>query len=163
MKVYKLLSYGFTYIAPVLVGYFVFYQDQEVKVKLSLAGMIGLILVFLTYYKKFKDYQKRQEQAHETARNLGQASETVNFIALGLLNFTFTSIPFFIVLLVERVLLNYSGNAVMGIGFLLASFFVGEFFNILYRTSEQVKIREKLVAKEKAHIEELTQQIKDRT
>lgn len=161
MKLYKVLSIAFNYIAPVLVGYFLFFQEQELKVKMSLAGIVGLILLFLTYYKKFKDYKEQQEQAHENARNLGQASHTVNFITLGVVSFIFTAIPFFIVLLLDRVLLNYSGNATIGISFLLMSFFVGEFFNILHRTSEQVKIREALVKKEQEHIDAITQKIKD--
>lgn len=162
MRLYKLLNVGFYYIAPLLISYFVFFQDQPTATKLSISGLVAGVLLFLTYYKKFKDYQKAQLQAHENARNLGQVSQTVNFILLAILNFGFTIIPFVLILLVDSALRSYSGNASLGISFLLLSFGVAEMFGVMSHTAEQKKIQEALVSKTQADNERLAEIIKDK-
>lgn len=162
MKLYRLLNVGFYYISPLLIAYFVFFQDQSTSTKLSVTGLIASVLLFLTYFKKFKDYQKEKLQAHENARNLGQVSQTTNFVILAVLNFAFTIIPFVIVLLIDSALRSYSGNATLGISFLLLSFGVAEMFGVMYHTSEQKKIQEKLVQKTQAENERLADIIKDK-
>lgn len=162
MKLYKFLQLGFYYLAPILIAFFVFFQDQSTSTKLSTAGLIALVLLFLTYYKKFKDYQKEKLQAHENARNLGQVSQTVNFVILAVLNFTFTIIPFVIVLLIDSALRSYSGNATLGISFLMLSFGVSEMFGVMYHTSEQKNIQEKLVKKTQDENERLAEIIKEK-
>lgn len=162
MKLYKFLQAGFYYLAPILIAFFVFFQDQSTSTKLSMSGLIALVLIFLTYYKKFKDYQKEKLQAHENARNLGQVSQTVNFVILAVLNFAFTIIPFIIVLLIDSALRSYSGNATLGISFLILSFGVSEMFGVMYHTREQKKIQEKLVAKTQDENERLAEIIKEK-
>lgn len=161
MKLFKLLYIGFYYIAPLTIAFLLFFQGESVKTKWSFVGLIGGVLLFLTYYKKFKEYQKTQLQAHETAKNLGQVSHSVNFILLAILNFVFTVIPFVLILLVDSVLRSYSGNASLGISFLLLSFAVAEFFHVLAYTSEQQHIQEALVKKTQKDNERLAEVIKE--
>jgi tellurite resistance protein TehA-like permease len=121
------------------------------------------VVLFLTDYKQFKEYEKTQRQAHETAKNLGQVSKSVNFVVLAGLNFTFTVIPFIIVLLIDGILRSYSGNATVGISFLIISFAVAEFFGVLAHTSEQKKIQEQLHAQTQADNERLAKVIKEQS
>lgn len=162
MKLYRLLNISFYYAAPLVISYTLFFRDQPTATKLSISGLVLGVLLFLTYYKKFKDYQKAQLQAHENARNLGQVSQTVNFVILAGLNFGFTIIPFVLILLVDSALRSYSGNATLAISFLLLSFGVAEMFGVLYHTSEQAKIQEKLAEKTKADNERLAEVIKEK-
>jgi phosphoglycerol transferase MdoB-like AlkP superfamily enzyme len=161
MRLYKLLRIVFYYIAPLVIAFLLFVQGESVKTQWSFVGLIGLVLLFLTYYKGFKDYEKTQRQAHETAKNLGQVSKSVNFILLAVVRFGFTITPFLIVLLVDAILRSYSGNATIGISFLLISFAVAEFFGVLAHTAEQKTIQERLHAQTQADNERLAQVIKE--
>lgn len=160
MKLYRLLQLVFYYVAPLFVALFVFFDGQETRTKVSMTGLVGLILLFLTFYKRFIDYRKEKLQAHETAKNLGQLSQSVNFTVLAGLNFTFTAIPFIIVLLIDSTLRTYSGNPTLGISFLLLSFGVSEFFGVMYRTHEQKKIQDQLLKKTQEENERIAKAVK---
>lgn len=162
MKIYKLLSVLFYYVSPLVVAFLVFYQGQETKTIWSFNGIILLIILFLVFYNKFKAYYKEKKQAHENARNLGQVSHQINFVTLSLGNYFFTSLPFLILILLEQAIKSYNGSIALAVGYLLISFFISSFFDILYYQSEQKKIANKLKEKEREESEKIAQIIKDR-
>ena len=161
MKIYKLFSVLFFWVAPILVGFLVFYKGQETKTVWSFNGIIILIILFLVFYNRFKNWYKEKKQAHETARNLGQVSQSTNFILLALGNYFFVSIPFLILVLLEGAVKSYDGSITQAVGYLLLSLGVSQFFDVLYYQAEQKKIQEKLVAKAKEESEQLIQAIKE--
>ena len=162
MKIYKILSILFYWVSPIVVAFLVFYQGQETKTVWSFNGIILLIILFLIFYNKFKTYYKEKKQAHETARNLGQISHEINFITLSLGNYFFTSLPFLILILLEQAIESYDGSITIAVGYLLISFFISSFFDILYYQSEQKKIAYKLKEKTQEESERIAQIIKDK-
>lgn len=162
MKLYKILSWLFLFIAPNIIGFFAFYQGQEPKVAFSFSGIFLLIFVFLLLYNRFREWRKLKLHAHETARNLGQVSHTVNFTLLGLANFVFMSIPFIILTLLDTVLKSYQGNISLWVGYLLISIGVAQVFEVIYYQTDQKRIRERLLQEQVEHNELLAQRIKDK-
>ena len=160
MKLYKILSGVFFLAVPNVIGFFAFYQGQEPKVAWSFSGIFLLLFVFIVAYNRFKAWHKEQRQAHETARNLGQVSHTVNFTLLGIVDFFFTATPFLILTLLDGVLKNYEGNLSIWVGYILLSLFVAHLFNIIYFETEQKKIRQAILDREKATNQALVEQIK---
>lgn len=152
----------FLFIVPITIGFLTFYQGQETKVAWSFAGIFILILIFLSYYVKYKSWYKTKKQAHETARNLGQVSHTTNFFILGLTNFLFTSIPFAILILLESAIRNYEGNISVHVGYLLISVFVSQLFDTLYYYTEQTQIKERLNKEIQEQTEQLAKNIRER-
>lgn len=162
MKLYKLLSWLFLLIVPNVIGFFAFYQGQEPKVAFSFSGIFILLFIFILLYNKFKEWHKTQKQAHETARNLGQTSHTVNFTLLGFANFFFMSVPFIVLSLLDGVLKSYQGNISLWVGYLLISIAISQFFDVVYYQTEQKRIKERLLNDTLAHNEKLAQTIKDK-
>jgi len=162
MKLYRFLQICFYYLVPLFIAFFIILVEQETSTKLNFTGLVALVLIFLSFYKRFRDYKKEKLHAHETAKNLGQISQSVNFILLGVLNFTFTVIPFIIVVLIDNTLKSYTGNAAVGISFLILSFGLSEFFGVLYRTNEQKKIQDDLYKKTEKENERLAKVIKSK-
>jgi membrane protease YdiL (CAAX protease family) len=161
MKIYKALSLLFLFVVPNIVGFLVLYQGQETKVSWSFNGIFILIILFLLFFNRFRTWYKEKKQAHETARNLGQISHTTNFTILALGNFFFLSIPFLILILLEQAVESYEGSIAKAVGYLLLSFFISQFFDVLHYQSEQSKIREKLVEATKKESEALAEAIKE--
>lgn len=161
MKVYKLLSYLFFWVVPNIVGFLVFYKGQELKTVWTFNGIFLLLILFLIFYNRFRTYYKEKKQAHETARNLGQISHTTNFITLALGNYFFLSVPFLILILLEQAVKNYDGSISQAITYLLLSFAVSQFFDVLFYQSEQKKISEKIVEQAKKESEQIAQAIKE--
>lgn len=161
MKAYKLLSHLFFWVVPNIVGFLVFYKGQELKTVWTFNGIFILLLLFLIFYNRFKLYYKEKKQAHETARNLGQISHTTNFITLALGNYFFLSVPFLILILLEQAVKNYDGSISQAITYLLLSFAVSQFFDVLFYQSEQKKISEKIVEQAKKESEQIAQAIKE--
>lgn len=162
MKVFKLIAWIFYYIAPLTLGFFAVYDGQETSVALSFSGIFALLIVFLVLYTRFKSWYKDKRQAHETARNLGQVSHTTNFIGLGVANLIFMSIPLLIVMLLDNVVANYNGNLSVWIGFIILSWSVATFFTIMFDYSEQKKIKDAELAKQKEETDKLIKEIKGR-
>jgi len=162
MKAFKLIAWIFFYIAPLTLGFFAFYEGQETKVAWSFTGIFTLLITFLVLYTRFKSWYKDKRQAHETARNLGQLSHTTNFIGLGVANLTFMAIPLLIVMLLDNVIADYDGDLSVWIGYILLSWGVATFFNIMFDYSEQKKIKDKEITKQKEETDKLIQEIKGR-
>jgi large-conductance mechanosensitive channel len=162
MKLYKVLYWLFISVVPLSVGWLAFYDGQDTQVVWSFSGIFILLIIFISLYNKHKTWYKEQKQAHETARNLGQLSHTVNFWLMGVSAFIFTAIPFIVLGLLDGVLTAYEGNITLWIGYLLISFAVGHFFNTLNYYSEQKKIYDKQVKQQQAHNEALANEIKER-
>lgn len=161
MKIYKFFSFLFFWIAPLIIGFVVFYEGQEVKTVWSFNGIIILVILFLSFYSRFKTWYKEKKQAHETARNLGQVSHSINFILLALGNYFFIAIPFVILILLEGAVKSYDGSITQAVGYLLLSIGVSQFFDVLYYQSEQKKIQQKIVNKVQQESEELVKAIKE--
>lgn len=162
MKLYKVLA-GFFYLAvPNVIGFFAFYQGQEPKVAWSFSGIFLLLFVFIVAYNRFKAWHKEQRQAHETARNLGQVSHTVNFVLIGITDFFFTSVPFIVLLLLDNVLKNYQGNLSIWVGYILLSLGIAHLFNIIFYETEQKNIKQSILDKQKATNDALVEQIREK-
>jgi hypothetical protein len=84
----------------------------------------------------------------------------VNFTLLGIVDFFFTATPFLILTLLDGVLKNYEGNLSVWVGYILLSLFVAHLFNIIYFETEQKKIKQAILDKEKATNQALVEQIK---
>lgn len=162
MKIFKALSYLFFFIVPVVVGFVVFYGGQKTTVAWTFNGIFLLIILFLSFYSRFRTWYKEKKQAHETARNLGQISHTTNFTILALGNLFFLSTPFLILILLEQAIQSYEGSVGQAVGYLIVSFGISQFFDVLYYQSEQKKIKERLVEQATKESEELAQAIKDK-
>lgn len=162
MKIFKALSYLFFFIVPVVVGFVVFYGGQKTSVAWTFNGIFLLIILFLSFYSRFRTWYKEKKQAHETARNLGQISHTTNFTILALGNLFFLSTPFLILILLEQAIQSYEGSVGQAVGYLIVSFGISQFFDVLYYQSEQKKIKERLVEQATKESEELAQAIKDK-
>lgn len=162
MKIFKALSYLFFFIVPVVVGFVVFYGGQKTSVAWTFNGIFLLIILFLSFYSRFRTWYKEKKQAHETARNLGQISHTTNFTILALGNLFFLSTPFLILILLEQAIKSYEGSVGQAVGYLIVSFGISQFFDVLYYQSEQKKIKERLVEQATKESEELAQAIKDK-
>lgn len=162
MKIYKLFSYIFLILVPLSIGFVTFYEGQETKVAWSFGGIFLLILIFLSYYGKYKSWYKIKKQSHETARNLGYVSQSTNFVLLGLSNFFFNSIPFYILILLEIALNNYSGNISVHVGYVILSLLISQFFDIIYNYTEQANIKEKQSKEVREATEKLAENIKSR-
>lgn len=157
----RILSKLFLFIPPLVLSFFAFYEGQKTSVAFSFSGIFLLIIVWLTFYKRFKEWHKEQRQAHQTARNLGQLSHETNFTVLHLGNFFFTSVPFVILILFDRVLASYKGNLSLWIVGIIVSIGVSSFFGVLADYKEQLKIKVKQAEDGKAHAEQLAKTIKD--
>ena len=162
MKIFKIASLAFFFIVPNIVGFLVLYQGQKTSVAWSFNGIFILIILFLLFFNRFRTWYKEKKQAHETARNLGQISHTTNFTVLALGNLFFTSTPFLILILLEQAVKAYEGSLAQAVGYLILSFSISQFFDVLYYQSEQKKIREKLAVHAQKESEELAQAIKDK-
>ena len=162
MKAFKFISWLFYWIVPLTLGFFAVYDGQETKVALSFTGIFALLIVFLSLYKRFKDWYKEKRQAHETARNLNQLSHTTNFIGLGIANLVFMSIPLLILMLLDNVVAEYNGNLSLWVGFILLSWSIATFFTVMFDYSEQRKIKDKELAKQKEETDKLIKEIKGR-
>jgi Ca2+/Na+ antiporter len=162
MKLYKVLAGLFYLGVPNVIGFFAFYQGQEPKVAWSFSGIFLLLFVFIVAYNRFKAWHKEQRQAHETARNLGQVSHTVNFTLMGIVDFFFTSVPFIVLILLDGVLKSYDGNLTIWIGYILLSLFVAHLFNIIYYVTEQKSIKQAILDKQQASNQALVEQIREK-
>lgn len=160
MRLFKLLSFVFLYIAPLTIAFIYLYQKQEAEVSFGFSAIILLVVVWVKLYGAFKKWLALKEQAHEVARNLGQESKTTNFYVIEFANFMFLAFPFVILIWLDYVLKNYNGNAGLVMSFILVSFLASGVFKVLYNLREQIDIRQGVLDREEQAQQRLIERLR---
>ena len=160
MKLFRILSWLFLYVVPIVIVVVFFYQRQEFRVTFGVSGIILFSIVFVKLYGQFKKWLLIKEQAHENARNLGMQSHTTNFIWIEVFNLLFLAFPFAMLLWIIYVMKHYDGRMNLPVLFILVSFGASAVFKVLFRTKEQADIAEELKNNQDEQIEAIAQRVK---
>jgi MFS family permease len=142
MKLFKWLSLGFMFVAPITVIIIYFYDRQSASVGWNFAGITATLIMLVITFSKFKEWLLIKKAAKETATNLGKTSKNYNSIVINLLTYVYLASPFGLLLWLNVMIEKYEGNIAWPIILILSSFAVSCIFNILFEALEQKAIAE---------------------
>jgi len=148
MKLYKWLANIFLFIVPSGIAIVLLVRDQEPKVAWGFGGILLSMMIFLSTFKRVKEWVKLKTQAHETAANTGQVSQTTPFLSLEIVKFTYYAAPLGLLIWIDSVFASYNGSVGKVLGFVVLSYLASGVFNYLSLKTQQVDIQVKQTDKQ---------------
>jgi len=162
VRLYKLLSYAFMWVVPVVLVFAFFFDRQPNKVTLGFSGSVLILILYVIYIKRIAEAKARKEIAHETALNMERASTKKTIYQIAVLQTISYGVPLGVLAWMTYVITEYNGNMLWAVVCIIASVGISQVFMVLDALSDRIRLLELENTKQNAINDAVASKVADR-